>query len=117
MSERAKRVRQAARALRAASSFALQWMGARERNAAETEESHNHQLECLADAVSTLPRLCRQVLTLRKVYELPPNEIATRLNVPEHTVERLLIAAVVHLASVALSEARPSRSWFRSRFA
>ncbi len=40
-----------------------------------------------------LPAVCRRVFTLRKVYGYSGKEIASRLGIPEHAVEELLIQA------------------------
>ena len=41
----------------------------------------------VAMAIASLPERCREVLTLRRIYELPQKEIAARLGISEHTVE------------------------------
>ena len=48
--------------------------------------SRNQELELLADAIESLPRRCRQVLKLRKIYGLSHKEIAQRLGISERTV-------------------------------
>ena len=45
------------------------------------------EAELLAAAVAQLPRRCRQVMTLRKIYGLSHREIAARMGISEHTVE------------------------------
>jgi RNA polymerase sigma-70 factor (ECF subfamily) len=46
------------------------------------------ELALLAQAIAALPDRCRQVLTLRKLYGLSQKEIASRLGIAEHTVEK-----------------------------
>lgn len=41
----------------------------------------------LIAAIQSLPRRCRQVMTLRKIYGLSQREVAERLGISEHTVE------------------------------
>ncbi len=50
------------------------------------------ELERLASIVRGLPEVTRRVFTLRKVYECPQEEIATRLKLPLVEVEMHLIA-------------------------
>jgi RNA polymerase sigma-70 factor (ECF subfamily) len=54
-------------------------------NVAETV-STRQELEVLAEAVRRLPDGCRQVLTLCKMYGIPPKEAAQQLGISEHTV-------------------------------
>jgi len=49
--------------------------------------SRDEELGRLTRAIQALPERCRQVLTLRKIYGLSQREIATRLGLPESTVE------------------------------
>ena len=49
--------------------------------------AHNQELELLTQAIQSRPNRCRQVLTLRKIYGLSQKEIASQLNISEHTVE------------------------------
>ena len=46
------------------------------------------ELELLAGAIASLPDRCREVLTLRKIHGLSQKEIAARLGIAEHTVEK-----------------------------
>jgi RNA polymerase sigma factor (sigma-70 family) len=52
------------------------------------ELSSLQEAALLAGAIASLPERCRQVLTLRKIHGLPQREIARRLGIAEHTVER-----------------------------
>lgn len=60
----------------------------------EFEPSPDHslntrqELELLARVIASLPDKCREVLTLRKIHGLPQKEIAARLGIAEHTVEK-----------------------------
>lgn len=56
--------------------------------------SSREELDLLADVVQELPRRCRQVFTLRRVYGLAQKEIAAQLGISENTVEQLLTRAV-----------------------
>jgi RNA polymerase sigma factor (sigma-70 family) len=49
--------------------------------------ARNQELELLTEAIQALPKKCRQVLTLRKIYGLSQKEIAAQLGISEHTVE------------------------------
>jgi RNA polymerase sigma factor (sigma-70 family) len=44
--------------------------------------------DLLARVIASLPEKCRQVLTLRKIHGLSQKEIAQRLGIAEHTVEK-----------------------------
>ena len=46
------------------------------------------ELELLARVIASLPDKCREVLTLRKIHGLPHRQIAARLGIAEHTVEK-----------------------------
>lgn len=48
------------------------------------------ELELLAAAVRTLPDRCRQVLTLRLLYDYSHKQIAAELGISEHTVKAQL---------------------------
>jgi DNA-directed RNA polymerase specialized sigma24 family protein len=48
--------------------------------------------------VAGWPTRMRQVFTLRKVYDLPPSDIARRLGLSDGEVERCLIAAALACA-------------------
>ena len=45
------------------------------------------ELQQLIKAIQSLPKRCRQVMTLRKIYGLSQKEVARRLNISVHTVE------------------------------
>ena len=46
------------------------------------------ELDLLARVIASLPNKCREVLTLRKIHGLPQKQIAARLGIAEHTVEK-----------------------------
>ena len=46
------------------------------------------ELKLLIEAIQLLPKRCRQVMTLRKVYGLSQKEVAKQLDISVHTVER-----------------------------
>lgn len=58
------------------------------RDKTDVVESVNakQELEFLADALRALPRRCRQVLTLTKIYGCTEREVAQRLGISENTV-------------------------------
>ena len=41
----------------------------------------------LIEAIQSLPKRCRQVMTLRRIYGLSQKEVAAQLDISEHTVE------------------------------
>ena len=49
--------------------------------------ARNQELELLTQAIQSLPKRCRQILTLRKIYGLSQREVAAELGISEHTVE------------------------------
>jgi len=61
----------------------------------------------LAGAIESLPEKCRQVLILRKIHGLSQKEIAQRLGIAEHTVEKHLSHGV-RLCAARLLEAMGS---------
>ncbi len=56
--------------------------------------ARNQELEFLTQAIQSLPDRCRQIFTLRKIYNLSQNEIANRLGISEHTVSAQLTIGV-----------------------
>ena len=50
--------------------------------------NRTQERELLARVMASLPRKCREVLTLRKVQGLSQKEIARQLGIAEHTVEK-----------------------------
>jgi RNA polymerase sigma factor (sigma-70 family) len=54
----------------------------------------HQELALLSAVVAELPKRCRQVFTLRRVYGLTQREIAAHLGISETTVEQLLARAV-----------------------
>ena len=69
----------------------------------EIVNSHQ-ELRLLAEAVSSLPKRCRQVFTLRKVYGYSQKEIAARLNISENTVEQHLSKAARRCAQALFNQ-------------
>ena len=49
--------------------------------------AHAEDLRLLIAAIESLPRRCRQVMTLRKIYGLSQREVAEQLGLAVHTVE------------------------------
>jgi RNA polymerase sigma factor (sigma-70 family) len=47
---------------------------------------HNQELQILTLAIQSLPKRCRQVFTLRKIYGMTQREIARKLDISPHTV-------------------------------
>jgi RNA polymerase sigma factor (sigma-70 family) len=68
---------------------------------AQLEEIVNtHQeLNLLSEVVADLPRRIRQAFTLRRVYGLSQQEIASQMGISEKTVEQLLVRAVRRCAN------------------
>ena len=69
----------------------------------------------LAQVIASLPEKCRQVLTLRKIHGLSQKEIALRMGIAEHTVEkhvshgvRLCAARLLEATGTTPSEVYPS---------
>ncbi|SDR89170.1 sigma-70 family RNA polymerase sigma factor [Opitutus sp. GAS368] len=56
--------------------------------------AHNQELEFLTEVIQSLPDRCRQVFTLRKVYGMSQQDIATQLGISEHTVSAQLTIAL-----------------------
>jgi RNA polymerase sigma factor (sigma-70 family) len=63
----------------------------------------HQELMLLREAVGRLPRRCREVFTLRRVYGLSQKEVANELGIAEHTVERHLGRALHQLAGTLFS--------------
>ena len=49
--------------------------------------ANSEEVRILIQAIQTLPKRCRQVLTLRKIYGYSQAEVARKLGVSVHTVE------------------------------
>ena len=49
--------------------------------------ARNQEFELLTAAIQSLPKRCRQVITLRKIYGMSQKEVAAELGIAEHTVE------------------------------
>jgi DNA-directed RNA polymerase specialized sigma24 family protein len=58
----------------------------------------------LARVIASLPEKCRQVLILRKIHGLSHKEIALRMGIAEHTVEKH-VSHGVRLCAARLLEA------------
>ncbi len=56
--------------------------------------ARNQELELLTEAIQRLPKKCRRIFTMRKLYGLSQEEIATRLGVSQHTVSAQLTIGV-----------------------
>lgn len=56
--------------------------------------SKQQEIELLEKAIQTLPRRCRQVLTLRTVYGLSQKAIAAEFGISENTVEKQMTNGV-----------------------
>lgn len=54
----------------------------------ENEASNRQDFGVLCEALNELPRQCRKVFILKKVYGLSQREIAIKLNISESTVEK-----------------------------
>jgi RNA polymerase sigma-70 factor (ECF subfamily) len=76
---------------------------------AERVYSAREELHRLGDAVATLPAQCRQVFTLRKVYGFSQKEIAAKLAISEHTVEKHVSKGVRLCAEYLLATEAPEK--------
>ncbi len=65
-----------------------------DRPSPETYVVARDELRLLQGIIKTMPRQCRQVFTLRKVYDLSPREIAETLRLSVSTVEKHLAKGV-----------------------
>lgn len=52
--------------------------------------ARNQELEILTKAIQSLPKRCRQIFTLRKVYGMSQKEIAKKMDLSENTVSNQL---------------------------
>lgn len=52
------------------------------------------EFELLTQAIRSLPARCRQVFTLRSAYGLSQKEIAEKLKISEHTVEKQMAIGI-----------------------
>lgn len=78
------------------------------------EASEAQELEALIASIGELPKLVRQILTLRKVYNIAQPDIARRLGLPLEEVERRLEHAARHLSTV-IWRRRRARALTKSR--
>jgi RNA polymerase sigma factor (sigma-70 family) len=53
----------------------------------ERRASARQELERVRALISALPDRCREIFELRRIQGMPQREIATLLNLPEHTIE------------------------------
>lgn len=56
--------------------------------------ARRQELELLQEALQALPERCREVFTLRRIYNLSQKEIAARLGITEKTVENHSLLAL-----------------------
>ncbi|MGH8318848.1 MAG: RNA polymerase sigma factor [Steroidobacteraceae bacterium] len=82
------------------------WRGSEERRPDEIVNLAQER-RLLARVIASLPERCRQVLTLRKIHGLSQKEIALRLGIAEHTVEKH-VSHGVRLCAARLLEATGS---------
>jgi RNA polymerase sigma factor (sigma-70 family) len=61
----------------------------------EVELESKQEFSVFCSAIRALPRQCRRVFLLRRVYGLSQREVATRLGISERTVENHIAKAVV----------------------
>jgi len=60
--------------------------------------SGREELEAVLEILADMPTRCRQVITMRRIEELPPREIARRLGIDLVTVRRPMARGVAILA-------------------
>lgn len=65
--------------------------------------------DLLARVIASLPEKCREVLTLRKIHGLSQKEIAQRLGIAEHTVEKHISHGVRLCAERVLGATRDAQ--------
>ena len=65
--------------------------------------------DLLARVIASLPEKCREVLTLRKIHGLSQKEIAQRLGIAEHTVEKHISHGVRLCAERVLGKTRDAQ--------
>jgi RNA polymerase sigma-70 factor (ECF subfamily) len=65
----------------------------------EQEASGRQELKRLGEVMDRLPARCREIVWLRRVYDMPLKEIATRLGITEKTVEKQLTKGVRLMAN------------------
>ncbi len=53
----------------------------------QEKAEHSEEIELLTRAIQSLPKRCRQVITLRKIYGMSNIQIAKELGISIHTVE------------------------------
>lgn len=56
--------------------------------------ARNQELELLTEAIQSLPERCRQIFTLRKIYGLSQDDIATKFGISKNTVSAQLTKGV-----------------------
>lgn len=61
-----------------------------ERESVQQAVDRDQQLELMTEAIQSLPKQCRQIFTLRKLYGLSQQEIAERMGLSVHTVSAQL---------------------------
>ncbi len=59
----------------------------------------SEDLELLKDAIMTLPKRCRQIITLRKIHGYSQKEVAARLEITVNTVETQTAIAMRKLSA------------------
>jgi RNA polymerase sigma factor (sigma-70 family) len=79
------------------------WQGGEESSPDEIVNL-TQERRLLAQIIESLPEKCRQVLTLRKIHGLSQKEIALRMGIAEHTVEKH-VSHGVRLCAARLLEA------------
>lgn len=62
--------------------------------------SDREELSRVLQAVAQLPPQCRKVVVMRRIEDLPPREVARRLNLSLSTVEKHLARGLVLLADL-----------------
>lgn len=70
------------------------------------------ELEFMAHAIQSLPTRCRQVITLRKIYGMPQEQIAKELGISVSTVETQVVLGMRKLeaffAGLETADRRPA---------
>lgn len=64
---------------------------------AAASASHEQEKAILLEAIALLPDRCRQVITLRKIYDLSHEEIAQKLGIAQNTVNAQITLGMARL--------------------
>ena len=72
--------------------------------------ARNEELEVLTAAIQSLPKMCRQIFTLSKVYGMAPKEVSKELELSLPTIYRQLSIGLVKCEQYMQSRGYPEGS-------